>query len=58
MMLFGRSKNHLEALSGDFLPHAKTLSLVVADADMNLQVLAFDPDSTFSPPATHPKDTS
>ncbi|KAL1603936.1 mRNA cleavage and polyadenylation factor subunit [Paraconiothyrium brasiliense] len=47
MLLFGRSKNHLEALTGAFLPHppSKSLSLVVADADMNLQILAFDPDN-------------
>lgn len=45
MMLFGRSKTTLEVLAGDFLPHEKSLSLVVADADMNLQILQFDPDS-------------
>ncbi|KAJ4287261.1 mRNA cleavage and polyadenylation factor subunit [Kalmusia sp. IMI 367209] len=45
MMLFGRSKHHLEVLAGDFLPFEKSLSLVIADADMNLQILQFDPDN-------------
>lgn len=49
MLLFGRSKNHLEALTGDFLPFEKSLSLVVADADTNLQILQFDPDSKLAP---------
>ena len=31
----------------EFLPFDQQLHLVVADADMNLQVLQFDPDSTF-----------
>lgn len=46
-MLFGRSKNHLEVLAGDFLPFEKQLHMVIADADMNLQVLQFDPDSNY-----------
>lgn len=50
MLLFGRSKNHLEALTGAFLPFEKSLSLVIADADMNLQILQFDPDSTSPSP--------
>jgi len=45
MMLFGRSKTSLEVMTGDFLPFEKSLSMVVADADMNLQILQFDPDS-------------
>ncbi|KAF9736001.1 mRNA cleavage and polyadenylation factor subunit [Paraphaeosphaeria minitans] len=47
MLLFGRSKNHLEALTGDFLPHtpSKSLALLVADADSNIHVLAFDPEN-------------
>lgn len=48
MILFGRSKNHLEVMAGDFLPFEKQLQMVIADADMNLQVLQFDPDSRFS----------
>lgn len=49
MALFGRSKHNLEALVVDFLPFEQTLHIVVADADMNLQVLQFDPESTFPP---------
>lgn len=45
MILFGRSKNNLEVLSAEFLPFEKQLHLIAADADMNLQVLQFDPES-------------
>jgi cleavage and polyadenylation specificity factor subunit 1 len=45
MMLFGRSKHHLECIATDFLPFDEQLHIVVADADMNLQVLQFDPES-------------
>jgi cleavage and polyadenylation specificity factor subunit 1 len=47
MSLFARSKHNLEAMAVEFLPFDQQLHLVVADADMNLQVLQFDPDSTF-----------
>lgn len=45
MMIFGRSKNNLEVLAGEFLPFEKQLFIVIADADMNLQILQYDPDS-------------
>jgi hypothetical protein len=48
MMLFGRSRHLLEVLAADFMPFEKQLHIIVADADMNLQVLQFDPDSTYS----------
>ncbi|KAF1912529.1 protein CFT1 [Ampelomyces quisqualis] len=44
MMLFGRSKHYLECMTAEFLPFEEQLHIVVADADMNLQVLQFDPD--------------
>ncbi|KAH8725302.1 CPSF A subunit region-domain-containing protein [Phaeosphaeriaceae sp. PMI808] len=44
MMLFGRSKHHLECIDAEFLPFEQQLHIIVADADMNLQVLQFDPD--------------
>lgn len=47
MMLFGRSRHLLEVLAADFMPFEKQLHIIVADADMNLQVLQFDPDSTY-----------
>ena len=50
MSLFARSKHHLETIAVDFLPFEQQLHLVVADADMNLQVLQFDPDSTSPTP--------
>lgn len=49
MSLFARSKHSLETIAVDFLPFEEQLHLVVADADMNLQVLQFDPDSTLTP---------
>ncbi|CAN9345534.1 unnamed protein product [Alternaria alternata] len=45
MSLFARSKHNLEAMAVEFLPFDQQLHLVVADADMNLQVLQFDPDN-------------
>lgn len=45
MMLFGRSKTRMEVMGADFLPFENQLHLIVADAEMNLQVLQFDPDS-------------
>lgn len=50
MSLFARSKHSLEAIAVDFIPFEEQLHLLVADADMNLQVLQFDPDSTSTPP--------
>ena len=46
MSLFSRSKHNLETIAVDFLPFDQQLHLIIADADMNLQVLQFDPDST------------
>lgn len=48
MMLFGRSKHQLECMTTEFLPHDDQLHIIVADADMNLQILQYDPESTFS----------
>lgn len=48
MMLFGRSKHHLECITTEFLPFDEQLHVVVADADMNLQILQYDPESMFS----------
>ncbi|CAA9957479.1 SFT1 Pre cleavage and polyadenylation specificity factor [Pyrenophora teres f. maculata] len=45
MSLFARSKHNLETIAVDFLPFDQQLHLVVADADMNLQILQFDPDN-------------
>ncbi|KAI4613398.1 mRNA cleavage and polyadenylation factor subunit [Alternaria ethzedia] len=45
MSLFSRSKHNLETIAVDFLPFDQQLHLIVADADMNLQVLQFDPDN-------------
>src|SRR4051812_45663788 len=45
MILFSRSKNHLEVLAAEFLPFEQQLYVIIADADENLQVLQFDPES-------------
>ncbi|KAL6704766.1 mRNA cleavage and polyadenylation factor subunit [Coniothyrium glycines] len=45
MALFGRSKHNLECITADFLPFEGTLHIIVADADMNLQILQFDPEN-------------
>ncbi|KAF3001310.1 mRNA cleavage and polyadenylation factor subunit [Curvularia kusanoi] len=45
MMLFGRSKHQLESITSEFLPHDEQLHIIVADADMNLQVLQYDPEN-------------
>jgi cleavage and polyadenylation specificity factor subunit 1 len=52
MHLFGRSKHHLETLTADFLPFDQQLHLIAADADMNLQVMQFDPER--APPFPFP----
>jgi cleavage and polyadenylation specificity factor subunit 1 len=46
MMLFGRSKHQLECITTEFLPYDEQLHIIVADADMNLQILQYDPEST------------
>ena len=50
MSLFARSKHNLETMAVEFLPFDEQLYLIVADADMNLQVLQFDPDRTSPDP--------
>jgi cleavage and polyadenylation specificity factor subunit 1 len=45
MMLFGRSRHFMEVMAAEFLPFEKQLHIIVADADNNLQVLQFDPES-------------
>lgn len=50
MMLFGRSKHQLECIATEFLPSDEQLHIVVADADMNLQILQYDPESRFHHP--------
>lgn len=50
MILFGKSKAHMEVMAAEFLPHDKQLCLMVADADCNLHVLQYDPE--------HPKSLS
>ncbi|KAL9608934.1 MAG: hypothetical protein Q9167_006257 [Letrouitia subvulpina] len=45
LRLFGKSNPHIEVLAADFMPDAKALYLVIADADSNVHVLQFDPEN-------------
>lgn len=47
MRPFSKSPQNFEVTAADFLPDGKQLYMVVADADCNIHVLQFDPDSTF-----------
>lgn len=49
MRPFSKSPQNIEVTAADFLPDGKQLYLVVADADCNIHVLQFDPDSTSIP---------
>lgn len=49
LRLFGKSSKHIEALTAEFLPDGKQLYIIAADADCNIHVLQFDPESTCSP---------
>lgn len=46
MRPFSKSPQKIEVTAADFLPDGKQLYMVVADADCNIHVLQFDPDST------------
>lgn len=45
LKLFGKSSKHIEAMTADFLPDGKQLYIIAADADCNIHVLQFDPES-------------
>jgi hypothetical protein len=45
MMTFGRATNKMEVMATEFLPHEKQLYILVADADKNLDILEYDPES-------------
>jgi len=45
LRLFGKSPQRIETIAADFLPDGEQLYIVVADADCNLHILQFDPDS-------------
>ena len=49
LRVFGKSSKHIEVLAADFLPDGKQLYVVAADADCNIHVLQFDPESTLPP---------
>lgn len=51
LRLFGKSPHHIEVIAADLLPDNKQLFMAVADADCNIHILQFDPDSK---PQTRP----
>ncbi len=45
LQLFGRDQAGLEVMAAEFLPDAKQLYIIAADADGDLHVMQFDPES-------------
>lgn len=45
MTLFGRSRTELSVVAAEFLPFGKQLMCVVADADNNIHILEYRPES-------------
>jgi cleavage and polyadenylation specificity factor subunit 1 len=45
LQLFGRDQLGLEVMAAEFLPDGKNLYIIAADADGDLHVLQFDPES-------------
>jgi len=45
MTLFGKDIQQLEVMAADFLPDQDQLYFVIADADSNIHVLQYDPES-------------
>ena len=45
LKMFGKSAHDLEVANADFLPDGKALYIVISDADTNIHVLRFDPQS-------------
>lgn len=48
MIVLGKSASKMEVLAAEFLPHEKNLFMLAADADKNIHVLQYDPESKFS----------
>lgn len=45
MTLFGKDIQQLQVMAADFLPDQDQLYFVIADADSNIHVLQYDPES-------------
>lgn len=45
MILFGKSASKMEVMAAEFLPYEKQLYILVGDADKNIHVLQYDPES-------------
>ena len=50
LKMLGKSAHDLEVLAADFLPDGKSLCVVLADAETNINILRFDPHSRFLQP--------
>ena len=48
LRLFGKSSKHIEVIAADLLPDGKQLYIMIADADCNIHILQFDPESRLS----------
>ncbi|KAF2674469.1 protein CFT1 [Microthyrium microscopicum] len=48
MILFGRSGSRMEVISSEFLPQDNQLNILAADADKNIHVFQYDPESAKS----------
>jgi hypothetical protein len=46
-MVFSKTDAQMEIMAAEFLPHEKQLYILVADADKNIQVFQYDPESKF-----------
>lgn len=49
--LFGKSRSKMEVIVAEFLPFEDQLFLIVIDAEMDMHVLQYDPESKPNPPS-------
>jgi succinylglutamate desuccinylase len=48
MTVFSKGAARMEVIAAEFLPHEKQLYILIADADKNIHVLQYDPESEFT----------
>lgn len=48
MAVFSKGPSRMEVIAAEFLPHEKQLYIIVGDADKNIHVLQYDPESKFA----------
>jgi cleavage and polyadenylation specificity factor subunit 1 len=47
MTVFSKAAARMEVMAAEFLPQEKQLYILIADADKNIHVLQYDPESKF-----------